>query len=185
MDDFRGRISQSIYMKNLPLNSKGGSQQNCFRIYDPASVSLLFPWRGGGRKVKYPQSGSGLALLARPSSSSAVGPITLSCPCPFLWCSPSSPGLTKIPFMALGPTLPWPEALGDANLLSTMVFLPQSCSQEKIICTGTLGMRMGKCHLSLTPWIFTFFKFFPRPQATRLVFHSSTGEIQQQLKETS
>lgn len=44
MDDFRGRISQSIYMKDSLLNSKGGSEQNCFKIYNPASVSLLFLW---------------------------------------------------------------------------------------------------------------------------------------------
>lgn len=43
-------------MKNLLLNSKGGSQQNCFKIYSPASVSLLFPRRGGGREVKYSPS---------------------------------------------------------------------------------------------------------------------------------
>jgi len=44
MDDFRGRISQSIYMKDSLLNSKGNSEWNCFKIYNQASVSLLFLW---------------------------------------------------------------------------------------------------------------------------------------------
>lgn len=123
MDDFRGRISQSIYMKNLPLNSKGGSQQNCFKIYNPASVSLLFPRWGRGRKVKYSQSVSGPHSAAQtlhiPCSGSHHSSLCLS----WHFLCFSHPGLIIIHLMDLGSTLLWSEALGDAKLLSRMVFL--------------------------------------------------------------
>lgn len=148
MDDFRGRISQSIYMKDSLLNSKGGSQQNCFKIYNPASVSPLFPqWSKLQEGEIFPEHVWTSHHCSDPPHSAALlllGLIILvsSCPWHLLWLSQYNPGLNHHFCYGLGlqTTMPGSQALRAAGIFCLgWISCPESWSQEKIICNGRLG----------------------------------------------